>query len=330
MTGPLFAVAPPPFSMAPLAGVTDAAFRARLRRNGCRWLVTEMVSAAALARGNRRTRSYLLAPDRGADLAVQLFGARPEELAAAADLAQEAGFHHLDLNMGCPVKKVVRSGAGAALLCDLPLARRCLEALRRAVRGTLSVKLRSGWDRASINCLETGRMAADCGVDLVVLHPRTRSQGYTGTADWSLVAALASAVPVPVVGNGDVASGGEALERLRGSGCRGVMIGRAALSRPWIFREAEAAWGGRPTAPAPVPAEVGADLLQQMADLTADKGGRVALFEMRKFLAWAAKGMPGAAEFRRRVQGAADLTALERQVREFFCAGESPVGGSAE
>lgn len=304
--------------MAPMAGVTDAAFRGRLRRNGCRRLFTEMVSAAALARGNRRTLGYLGVPDPGPDLGVQLFGAVPDELAAAAELAQEAGFRHVDLNMGCPVRKVVRSGAGAALMTDLGRAGACLEALRRVVRATLSVKIRAGWAEGSINCLEAGRLAEAHGVDLITLHPRTRTQGYGGQADWSLVRALAAEVSVPVVGNGDVGSAEEALARLRQCGCAGVMIGRAALAAPWIFRQAELLARDCAAGPLPSPSEIGEDLCAQIDDLVQWKGARVAALEMRKFAAWGARGLPGAAEFRRNIQEAPDVVAVRRAVEAFF------------
>lgn len=304
--------------MAPMAGVTDAAFRERLRRNGCRLLFTEMVSAAALYRGNRRTWDYLQVPDQRGDLAVQLFGADPVELAAAAGLAQEAGFRHVDFNMGCPVRKVVRSGSGAALLTDLVRAGSCMEALRRAVRGTFSVKIRSGWTEGSINCLEVGRLAEACGVDLITLHPRTRAQGYGGRADWRLVRELAEGVSVPVIGNGDVGSAEEAVGKMGECGCHGVMIGRAALSAPWLFRQGERLAQGRDPGPAPEPWEIGADLCAQLDDLVCRKGARVACFEMRKFASWGAKGLSGAADFRRRLQDASDVGALRREVETCF------------
>ncbi len=306
--------------MAPMAGVTDAAFRARLRRNGCRQLFTEMVSAAALARGSLKTRSYLTVPDVGADLGVQLFGAVPEELAAAAEMAGAAGFRHVDLNMGCPVRKVVRGGAGAALLKDPRRAAQCLEALRGAVPGTLSVKLRSGWDERSINCLDMGKMAEACGVDWITLHPRTRAQGYSGQSDWRLVAALARTVTVPVVGNGDIGSAREVVQRLEECRCAGVMIGRAAMAEPWIFRDAENRLAGREEPPPPSPEEIGADLLLQLDDLIRWKGERVASFEMRKFASWSARGLVGAARFRREIHGSAGVAELRTAVSGYFAA----------
>ncbi len=301
-----------------MAGVTDPAFRERLRRNDCRYLFTEMVSAAAVARGNRRTLAYLDAPDRGPDLALQVFGSRPEDLAAAADRAAGAGFAHLDLNMGCPVRKVVRSGAGAALMNDSALARACLAALRREFPGLLSVKIRAGWDASRRNAPEIAALAEGEGVDLIVVHPRTRSQGYAGRADWTVVAAVAERVSVPVVGNGDIADARSAVDRLREAGCAAVMIGRGALGAPWVFGQAEALLRGDEPPLTPPSARIGQDLLDQFRDLVRWKGERVAVAEMRKFAAWAARGMPGATAFRRRIQGLPTRAEAEEEIRRFF------------
>jgi nifR3 family TIM-barrel protein len=301
-----------------MAGVTDAAFRQRLRRNGCRRLCTEMVSAAALARGNRRTLGYLAVPDPGPDLEVQLFGADPAELAEAGAMAVDAGFATVDLNAGCPVKKVVGGGAGAALLRDPGRLGRCLAALRPAVSGCLSVKIRAGWDAASINCAEVARIAEDAGVDRITLHPRTRSQGYAGLADWSLVEGLVRRCRVPVVGNGDIDSAAVAVDRLRSSGCSAVMVGRAALGSPWLFAQAAELWQGRPAGPAPEPRQIGEDLVTQLRDLVRWKGERIAVVEMRKFVAWGAKGFVGVAEFRRATQRVTEASELEERVLRFF------------
>jgi nifR3 family TIM-barrel protein len=277
-----------------------------------------MVSAAALARRNRKTLSYLRPPDAGPDLILQLFGAQPEELAEAAFTAQEAGFRDLDFNMGCPVPKVVKSGAGSALLLDVARAERCLRALRRATAGRLTVKLRSGWDAAHLNYLEMGALAADCGADGVTLHARTRAQGYSGQADWGHVADLARQLPIPVVGNGDVDSGQEAAQKLSATGCAGVMIGRAALARPWIFADAESCSRGGTPDPAPSPAAIGDDLLLHLEDLIRDKGERLATLEIRKFTAWATRSMPGAAPFRRSIQESATPGEFRQRIRGFF------------
>lgn len=303
--------------MAPMAGVTDAAFRMRLRRNGCKNLFTEMASAAALARGNKKTLSFIDVPDLCGDLTIQIFGADPDELAKTAEIVQEAGFARIDLNMGCPVKKVIRSGSGSALLVNLRLAEKCIKSMRRVVSGLFSVKIRSGWNDGSLNYLETGRMAADCGVDFLTIHPRTRAQGFSGLANWDHVSELAAHLDIPVIGNGDVDTAETAVEKLRSTGCAGIMIGRGALSKPWIFEESHSLlYGGsfkRPGLRA-----IADDLLLQLQDLARWKSPRTAVVEMRKFLIWTSKGMRGAADFRRRLIESVDLASLETEITSFF------------
>ena len=249
---------------------------------------------------------------------MQLFGAVPDELATAGAMAADAGFAAVDLNAGCPVKKVVRGGAGAALLKEPDRFARCVESLRRAVPGHLSVKIRAGWDAASVNCGEIARIAEDQGVDRITLHPRTRSQGYGGRADWSLVSDLAASCGVPVVGNGDIRDAEDAVRRLHDHGCAAVMIGRAALAIPCVFPQAEDRLAGRPESPAPAPESVGDQLVRQLRDLAEWKSERTAVVEMRKFVAWATKGYVGAAEFRRRAQTLPGAAELEEHIRVFF------------
>lgn len=304
--------------MAPMAGITDAPFRMRLRRNGCRSLATEMISATALVRENKRTLSYLNVPDLGDDLAVQIFGAKADDLAGAAELAQEAGFTRIDFNMGCPARKIIRSGSGSALLANPALAEKCLTALRRSVKGFFSIKIRSGWDDASLNFLQIGRMAVDCGVDSLTLHPRTRAQGFSGRANWLHVEELARNLSIPVVGNGDVDTPETAVSRLQSSGCAGVMIGRGALAKPWIFDIAEKILQGCDSSEIPHKPAIGKDLLLQMSDLIRWKSSRAAVLEMRKFLIWASKGMEGAADLRRRLIDANNLEAMETEIKNFF------------
>jgi tRNA-dihydrouridine synthase len=180
------------------------------------------------------------------------------------------------------------------------------------------VKIRAGWDATTVNCEQVARVAEDAGVDGITLHPRTRSQGYAGSADWNLVERLARQCRVPVIGNGDIGSAAEAVDRLRGTSCAAVMVGRAALSRPWLFRQAEDLWRGRPLTPDPAPEQIGEDLLLQLKDLVSWKGERTAVVEMRKFMAWAAKGLRGAADFRRQGQTLTGAAAVEEHVRRFF------------
>ena len=223
--------------LAPMAGVTDNVFRRLIReQGGCGLLMTEFTSADGLARDASRTRRYLYYTEEERPIAAQLFGANAGTLAQAAALVEELGFDQVDINLGCPAKKVVKCG-GSGLLRELPLLENILRRVRAAVRIPLTIKLRAGWDESSIVVREVGRLAEVCGVEAIALHPRTRLQGYSGRADWSLIAALKETVKVPVIGNGDINRPEDAERMFRETGCDAVMIGRAAATNPWIFQQ---------------------------------------------------------------------------------------------
>jgi nifR3 family TIM-barrel protein len=314
-----------PFLAAPMAGVTDEPFRARLRRNGCRALWTEMVSAAALVRGHRATLRMADPLDRDEGMVLQLFGAKPEELGRAARMVREMGWRRVDFNMGCPVRKVIRSGAGSAMLDDLGLAEACVRALREETNGILTVKLRTGAAADRPVCEEAGVRLEAAGADGLILHGRSRAQGYSGRADWSHVDGLARAVRLPVAGNGDIGSGAEAAARVAGHPVAAVMIGRAALHSPWIFRDAEAALEGRPPAAPPDAEEIAGDLALHFDELLALKGENAAVGEMKKFVAWAAKAMAGAAGYRCSVMAARRTEDMLAVIRNFGAPGGARV-----
>lgn len=230
-------VVQPATVLAPMAGVTDSVFRRLIReQGGCGLLMTEFTSADGLSQAGARTRRYLYFTEDEHPIAAQLFGANPETLAQAAELVEALGFDSVDINLGCPAKKVVKCG-GSGLLRDLPLLAAILRRVRAAVRIPLTLKFRAGWDENSIVVREVGRLAQDCGVEAIALHPRTRMQGYSGRADWRLIAELKEAVEIPVVGNGDIQRPEDAERMFRQTGCDAVMIGRAAATNPWIFRQ---------------------------------------------------------------------------------------------
>ncbi len=286
--------------LAPMAGVTDSPFRHTAKRLGCPLLVSEMVSAEGLRRRNRASLGLLRFKDSERPIFAQLFGREPAVMAESARLCADLGFDGVDLNFGCPMRKVVGGGAGAALLKEPRRARQIAGAVRAAVRLPLSVKMRSGWSRDEIVAVELGRQFVEEGVDLLVLHPRTRDQFFRGTADWSLVRELASAVRVPVIGNGDVRSPGLARQRVKETGCAGVMIGRAALGAPWLPGLAARALAGEEDPLPPSPEEI-YDIfcrhLEAMFDWLGDE--RQAVCRMRKHLVWYSRGLPGAARLRR-------------------------------
>ena len=225
--------------LAPMAGVTDTVFRRFIRGlGGCGLMMTEFASSHGIvARNPRRTMRYLAFEPAERPISAQLFGADPEVMANAARACQDLGFDIVDLNFGCPVNKVVRCNGGSALLRDLPLVERLLRDVRRAITIPLTMKCRAGWNDREIVALELARMAEDCGVDALALHPRTREQGYAGRADWTRIAQVKAAIRIPVIGNGDVATPEDAARMVEETGCDAVMVGRAAAYNPWIFRQ---------------------------------------------------------------------------------------------
>ena len=313
---------PRPIILAPMAGVSEAPFRSMVLRMGAGLAPTELVSAKGLKYGNARTEAYLRhEPAAEPLLSVQVFGGDAESMAEAAEHAAARGAKMVDINMGCPVKKVTRNGAGSALMTDPPRAAALVAAMRARVGDDVPItaKIRAGWDETSRNAVEVGRALEDAGVAAIAIHPRTRAQGYTGRADWSVTRALAAAVAVPVIANGDVFSVADADAVVRQTGCRGVMIGRGALGNPWIFDRLAAAYDGASPRPSPVGAARSAFVRAHLgAHLEHHGDGLRGLKKFRQHLVWYSRGLRGGHGFRQEVMTLEDRAAVEDAIEAFF------------
>lgn len=303
-----------PFVLAPLAGITDKAMRSLCAKQGASLVYTEMVSGKGLWYGDRKSRRLLEIGAGEGLVAFQLFGSDPEVMAfAAKDLRDEAN-PILDLNVGCPVPKIVKNGEGSALLKKLDVLYDVVEAMVKNAGKPVTAKIRMGFEKGTNTAVETAKALEAAGAAAVTVHGRTREQYYEGKADWQVIADVKSAVNIPVIGNGDVMNGKAAIDMLEQTGCDGVMIARGALGNPWIFREAAALWQGEEP-PAPPTDKERLDMLIKHLDMIiADKGERIAVREIRKHVGWYIKGMHGAAAFRRQVNQIDDAQEMKAAI----------------
>lgn len=286
--------------LAPMAGVTNAPFRLVTRECGAGLLTSEEIDARALVYGNLRTEILARYLAEEHPIAFQLLGADPDVLAEAARRLEASGVDAIDLNMGCPVPKVVAKGHGAALMRDALQAAVVFRTLRKAVEVPVTIKIRAGWDEHTVNAPEIARIAEDEGLDGITVHPRTRCQYYTGRAPWEIIASVVAAVTIPVVGNGDVRSRLDAEAMIRATGCAAVMIGRGALGAPWIFS----------VAPPGRDARAGV-IRRHSALIESHLPPRLALLQLKKHLAWYSAGLPGSARLRPALFAAADTAAAQ-------------------
>jgi nifR3 family TIM-barrel protein len=290
-----------PLYLAPMAGVTDTVFRKLVKERGADVLVTEFVSAEGVFHKNDRTRRYVEFDHSQRPVGVQIFGGDAGTMGdAARRVIDWVAPDFIDINFGCPVNKVVSKNGGSSLLRDCPLLTRVAGSVVKASAPLpVTAKMRIGWDANTINAVDVARSLEDCGVTAIAVHGRTKEQGYSGRADWDVIAAVAAAVQVPVIGNGDLSSPMEVLERKRESGVRGVMIGRAAMGSPWIFEQTRAALDGTPP-PAQPTLEQRWEFIRRHCQLAVEYRGRehAAMSSMRARLMSYTKGMPDAKELR--------------------------------
>ncbi|MBO5336713.1 MAG: tRNA dihydrouridine synthase DusB [Lachnospiraceae bacterium] len=304
--------------LAPMAGVSDLPFRLLCREMGAGLVCMEMVSAKAILYNNKNTDSLMEIHPQEVPVSLQLFGSDPDIISEQAKRIKERPFSILDINMGCPVPKVVNNGEGSALLKNPKLVEEILSKLVKAVNKPVTVKIRKGFDEDSVNAVEIAKIAESCGVAAVAVHGRTREQYYSGKADWEIIAKVKEAVKIPVIGNGDVVSGETALEMLKQTGCDGVMIGRAAQGNPWIFREVVAYLEKGIVPPKPTNREKREMILRHAALQLEYKGEYTGVREMRKHLSWYTVGMPHSARFRQTINTMESMEELVRGVEMIF------------
>jgi len=311
----------PPLVLAPMAGISDLPFRLLARAQGAPLCFTEMVSAEGLKRNGQNTRALLRSTPEDRPLGIQLFGDNPDSLAEAARMI-EADCDLIDINMGCPVKKVVSGGAGSSLLRDPHKVGAILRAVRKASNRPLSIKIRTGWSSAEQSYLEIGRIAEEEGCNAVTLHPRTRAQMFSDHADWERIRDLKNSINIPVIGSGDLFSSQDVVDMLSQTGCDGAMIARGAMGNPWIFREATERITGR-TPVEPTREERYSTVLSHLEQLCELYGEKTAIPEIRKHLSWYGKGLPGAARFRAMVNTIGDKQQLREAIDDFFHQGRA-------
>jgi tRNA-dihydrouridine synthase B len=303
--------------MAPMAGITNLPFRLMVKRLGAGLVTSEMVNAMGLAAGQKKSRDYLKNQPAEKPLAVQIFGSDAQAMARAAQMAVEAGADIVDINMGCPVKKVVKTGAGASLLRDRRRVAEIVSTVRLACPVPLTAKIRAGWSPEKPVASDVARVIEDCGADAITVHPRFATQRYSVPADWSLIGRVKERLKIPVIGNGDIFEPSQALKMRQDTGCDGVMIGRGAIGNPWIFKQIIGFEQGRPLL-IPNLSERRAFIMEHFQALSSPMGPHRAARHMRGLLLWYTKGLPHSSRFRGNINKIKDLDSLVSTMDDYF------------
>lgn len=304
--------------LAPMAGVTDLSYRKLCKEQGCGLVVTEMVSAKAILYKNRNTQELLRIRDEERPAAVQLFGSDAGIMGEIAQVVSEGNCDLIDVNMGCPVPKIVNNGEGSALLKEPKKVEAILTAMVKRSKKPVTVKIRKGFNDASVNAVEIAKIAEGCGVAAVAVHGRTREQFYSGKADWEIIRQVKEAVKIPVIGNGDVTGAKEAKAMLDLTGCDGVMIGRGAKGNPWIFSQILHYLETGEVLPGPSVLEIKEMILRHGRLLSEDKGEFTAMREMRKHIAWYTAGLPHSAALRNEINLVETLEEMAGLMERYF------------
>ena len=312
--------------MAPMAGVTDRAFRALVHKHGAGLTFSEMVSAKSIVYRNKNTVRLLENDLDVRPWAVQFFGHEPEILYEAIQMLEDCPYDIVNINMGCPMPKIVKNGEGAALMTNPPLAGRMIQAAVKASSRPVTVKIRIGFTRSTLNAIEVAKIAEASGAAHIIVHGRTRDQYYAGEADWAEIAAVKKAVNIPVIGNGDIFTPEIAIKRLEESGCDGIMIARGAMGNPWIFSRTVAYLETGVRLPEPSNSEIIETAIAHLHDVAAEKAKQAeedgrknyTVVDMRKHLSWYTKGMPGSADLRRKINAAQTADEMESLLRSLI------------